>query len=193
MRRNYLTNLDVNKKLAEIEANMKRSNNNNVANVSAIKALQYHSNQKVVQEKLRVDHLNFLHSFSPVYYYSRIFGLMPFSIDCDTGQGIQKPQVNIFDGIWFLVSILIYLLMAFISYNGMKLPQDSNTASFILILGDYVLLILGLIYSALIIIFDMYNRFKLIEILNKFITFDKEVSFNMYYVLVFDILSFFNV
>lgn len=155
---------------------MKRPNNSYTANVSALKALQNPSNQKPTQDKLRTENINFLHSFGPVYYYSRLFGLMPFTIDCDASHGIPKPHIDIFDGIWFLLSILIYITMAIIAYNDMKLPQDSDTASFILILGDYVLLILGLIYSALIIIFDMYNRFRLIEILNKFITFDRDVS-----------------
>lgn len=182
---NCLSNSDANitswktflKKLTKTKANMKRPNSNYIANVSVLKALQYPSNQKPTQDKLRPENISFLDSFGPVYYYSRLFGLMPFTIDCDASRGVQKPRIDIFDGIWFSLSILIYISMAIIAYNDMKLPQDSDTASFILILGDYVLLILGLIYSALIIVFDMYNRFRLCELLNKFITFDKEVNF----------------
>lgn len=155
---------------------MGKCNNNSISDVSIIKTTQYPTTQKVTQEKLRAENVNFEYSFRPIYYISRFFGLMPFSIVFDPIRGIQKPHVNIFDGIWFFVSILIYISMAFISYNDIKLSKDSNTASFILMLGDSVLLILGLIYSALIIIFDMRNRFKLIEILNKFIKFDKEVG-----------------
>lgn len=135
----------------------------------------YSSNQRALKEKLRAENTNFLHAFSPIYYVSRVFGLMPFSIVCRT---VRKPHVNIFDGIWFLLSILLYISLAINSYRNMKFPDEKNTASFIINVGDSLLLNVGLIYAALIIIFDMHNRFKLIEILNKFIAFDKEVNFN---------------
>lgn len=152
---------------------MKRST---TANVSVSKAFPNSTYLKSTHEQFRNENFNFSHNFSPVYYYSRLFGLMPFTIDGETGRGIQKPKVNISDGLWFLVSIAIYISMALIAYINMQLPPDANTAAFILVLGDYVLLIVGLIYSALIIIFDMYNRIRLTDILNKFITFDKEVK-----------------
>lgn len=130
----------------------------------------------MVQEKLQPEKIGVLQSFRPVYYFSRIFGLMPFSIACDTRRDIQKPQINVLDGVWFVCSMLIYISMAIISYKNMKLPQDTNKSSFILVLGDYLLLYVGLIYGALIILFDMLNRYKLVGILNKYITFDNEVS-----------------
>lgn len=149
---------------------------NGVSDVSVVKTLQSPPNRSGIPERLQAENINFAHSFRPIHYISRFFGLMPFSIVPDPLLGIQKPQVTVFDGIWFLSTILMYISMAIITYHTLNISRDSNTASYILMLGDSVLLIVGLVYSALIIIFDMHNRFKLVGILNKFITFDKEVS-----------------
>lgn len=155
---------------------MVKCGNNAVSDVSVIRSAHQNSaNQKSAQSKLRPENINFVYGFSPVYYISRVFGLMPFSIICDHRRGIYKPQVKLLDGVWFLLSIFMYISMAIATYVNLSLPRDTNTASFILSLGDSMLLIVGLIYSALIIVFDMLNRQRLTEILNKFITFDKEV------------------
>lgn len=159
---------------------------NGVSDVSVVKTLQSPSNQSGIPERLQAKNTNFAHSFRPVHYISRFFGLMPFSIVLDPLQGIQKPQVTVFDGIWFLSSILMYISMAISTYHSLSFPRYSNTASYILMLGDSVLLLVGLVYSALIIIFDMRNRFKLVGILNKFITFDKEVSSHFNFKSIFE-------
>lgn len=179
---------------------MGKSSANNILNVSAMKASQYRSNNnnndnnrfKVIPAKLRVGKYNFVHSFRPVYYLSRIFGLMPFTMKlCDTNQRIQKAQVTVFDGVWFLISISLYISMAIIAWKTMDLPQKTIQSSYILILGDNLLLIVGLVYSALIIAFDMHNRSKLVEILNKFVTFDKEVIF-VHFILILIFLKCFD-
>lgn len=66
-------------------------------------------------------------------------------------------------------------MLAFLSFINVRLPDGANESP-LLVLGDYFLLILGLIYGAVIIVFDMYNRLKLVDIMKKFTAFDAEVN-----------------
>lgn len=119
--------------------------------------------------------LNFAYSFRPVYYLSRVFGLMPFSIEYDLIGQPQVPRVNRIDAMWFVIVICLYLSMAYISYEKMNFPQDSSIP-YILFLGEYLFQILDLVYGALIIGLDMCNRYKLVNILKKLTLFDEEVK-----------------
>lgn len=118
---------------------------------------------------------NFSYSIRPMYYFSRAFGLFPFTMIYDTNGDVQGAHVTLFDILWFFISIFLYLLMAFYCYMNMDLPQNPND-SYILNLGDYALLIVGLIYGAIIILLDMFNRFGFIDLVKNITTFDKEVS-----------------
>lgn len=159
----------------QTRTNMVKCCNNVVSDVSVTGPHQNSSNQKSTPNKLPTENINFVDAVRPVYCISRVFGLMPFSIVSEPLRGILKPKIQLFDGVWFLLSIFIYISMAIITYGSLRLPQDTNRSSFVLALGDSMLLIVGLIYSALIIMFDMHNRSRLVEILNKFTAFDKEV------------------
>lgn len=117
---------------------------------------------------------SFAYSFRPIHYFSRAFGLLPFSVALDSNGNIQKARVSLFDALWFVISISLYLIMAFICYQNIKLPQDQNV-SYILATGDAMFLIAGLIYGAIIITIDMFNRFRIIDILRMFTAFDSEV------------------
>lgn len=118
--------------------------------------------------------LNFAYSFRPVYYLSRVFGLMPFSIEYDLNDRPQLPRVKRLDAMWFAIAICLYLSMAYVSYQKLNLPQDSSVP-YILFLGEHLFQILDLVYGALIIGLDMCNRYKLVNILKKLILFDEEV------------------
>lgn len=120
---------------------------------------------------------NFFYSFCPVYYFSRMFGFMPFTIVYDPSGTIQKPVIRSLDIFWLIVSIFVYLLSAFISFQNAHFPQNSNYIESVILLGaNYVIMLSGLIFGALIIVLDMCNRFKLVAILNNIKTFDEEVS-----------------
>lgn len=116
--------------------------------------------------------------FRPIYYFSRIFGVMPFSIVCDLNGEIKKIKISVFDGLWFFISISIYLLMAIIYQRDLKLVIDQR--SFLYAAGNF-LLILSLAIYVIAIGTDMYNRSKYVEILKKITVFDNEVShFNFF-------------
>lgn len=117
---------------------------------------------------------NFSCSVRPIYYFSRAFGLCPFTLVYDSNGDIQEARVTTLDIIWFLISTILYLFMAFFCYANMHRPQDTGESQ-ILLIGDYAHLIFGLINGAIMVSLDMFNRHKFIDFIKKIITFDKEV------------------
>ena len=115
------------------------------------------------------------YSIRPIYYFSRAFGLFPFTVVTDTNGDVQGARVTLFDFLWFLISICLYLLMASYCFINIHRPQNPGE-SYILMLGDYALLIIGLIYGAVIIALDMYNHRTFIELMKNLMSFDDEVS-----------------
>lgn len=129
---------------------------------------------------------NFFHSFRPIYYFSRSFGFMPFSIVCNSNGTIQGPTIRSFDMFWFTFSIFLYLSSAFLSFKNAQFLLNSNsTESVILIGADYFILLSGLIFGAIIIVMDMCNRFKLVGILKNIKIFDEEASQSKYFCFFF--------
>lgn len=127
-------------------------------------------------QKIRMDsnEVNFSLSLRPIYQFSRIFGLMPFTIVLDAKNNFQKVHVRPFDVFRFVTAIFLCTVMAFIYYQHIEVPQGQNISS-ILVFGDATLFILGLIYVCFVIVMDMMNRFKLIAILKMLNNFDNEV------------------
>lgn len=119
--------------------------------------------------------INFAYNIKPVHFFSRLFGLMPFGMVQKLNSDVFEPQVNIFEIIRFIFAIFVYLFLAFFYFRMMKLPSDGNESN-VLMLGDKLLISSGLIIAAIMVIKNMIDRFKLIDISNKFISFDKKVS-----------------
>lgn len=97
---------------------------------------------------------------------------MPYSIACDPMGTIQGPRANKFDISWSIISLSTYLFATVASYQYM---EHYNDALNILVLCDNFHLTLGLSFGVLLIVSDMCNRFKFVDLLNKFNIFDKEV------------------
>lgn len=118
--------------------------------------------------------LNFASSMWPIYYFCRIFGLLPFSVKFDTNGEVQRVRVSAFDVSWFAITICFYLILAVLYVQRIVIHQDPS-ASHILFFGDSIFNLIGLMFGPLMIILDMCNRFKIIFILKGFSTFGKEV------------------
>lgn len=56
---------------------------------------------------------NFAYGFRPIYYSSRIFGLMPFTFVYNSKGKIDGSKVELVDILWLIISITINLTMAF--------------------------------------------------------------------------------
>lgn len=133
---------------------------------------------KIDEKKINSKNVNFVFSIRPVYHFSRACGLMPFSIIENSNGEVQEPRISVFDGLWFTISLCMQSAMAYIFYQNAKITMDPNTKSYFLVLGDYMLYIIVMIYGILVRGMDLFNRFKLIDIMKKFNTFDKEASYN---------------
>lgn len=130
---------------------------------------------RIVSNEDRWRKIDFAYAFLPIYYFSRMFGLMPFTLNYNSRGEIQAPQVRRFDAIWFGVSISIYLMAAVTNFLSVALPKEMTTISFALYFGHNVLFIQSLLVGAISIGLDLFNRYKLVAILKAFIAFDKEV------------------
>lgn len=127
--------------------------------------------------------VNFVNNISPIYYLSRAFGLLPFSVDRNSNSDILRAKVGVKDLFWFVTSISIYLFSVIINYMTFMARLEEHEQGSILILGDHLNLIFGLCYGAFVIIMDMYNRNRIIAILNKFAVFDRMVTYIHKYII----------
>lgn len=120
---------------------------------------------------IRTKKINFIHGFRPIYYFSRAFSLMPFSIQCDSNGDPEEPKVYLSELIIFSISIILCLAMAY---------DEHHNLPFMYTLVGKCTLLTNMISSTVIIALDMYNRSNLICILSNFNKFDKNVSSIIY-------------
>lgn len=132
------------------------------------------SKSNSVESNGRKHNSNVAYSLWPIHFFSRFFGLMPFSIVCANGE-IREAQVKRFDYIWFIGLFCLYFSLAVNTSIKLKIPQDKNE-SITLNIGDDLILIAGLLLGSFMTVMGMYNRFKLINIIQQFESFDKEVK-----------------
>lgn len=143
-----------------------------VISVASNEQSSVNTQHEMEENEVHSEKVSFTQSLRPIYYFSRMFGLMPFSIVHDSNGEAQKPRISKLDGIWFTVAIGSYLAMAYIAYKNIA-PKKST--SYMLILVDNFVYFSEIFLGILIIGFEMCNRFKLINILREFTTFDTEV------------------
>lgn len=155
---------------------MNRPKRKNISHVSFVEVLQSIDDPIEANEcNNDVKKIDFAYSFRPIYCYSRLFGLMPFSLICDSNGEIERPAVNKLDFVWFTLSISIYLLIAIMSVQHVTFLQNAH--AYVLTLGHFVFLIVGLIFDIIMIVMSMLKRFKLVDIVKKFVLVDKAVSY----------------
>lgn len=122
---------------------------------------------------------SFEYGFQPIYYFSRVIGLWPFTIVRDSNGSIEKTRVRFVDAFWFFISIFAYLTAAFYAYKDIKSLQVSNTETTNFSIF-FIFQIMCLLFGACGVVLDMCNRTKLVNILEKFTAFDNEVGFSIY-------------
>lgn len=135
-----------------------------------------HSVHNQIDAKNRIQKSDFTLTFQPIYYISRIIGLIPFSISFDLNGEPQRPKVGKFDSIWLIISISVYLYGAWSFIKKFESPSDPQESSYIIIYIDNAILVIGLLLGVLAVVLDWWNRYKLVEILEKLLIFDKEVK-----------------
>lgn len=121
---------------------------------------------------------DFIYSYRPMYYFARFFGLLPFSFVYDSNGELQAPRVTIFDGVWFVLSVVFYLMLAISSFEGFEIiPNDPAP---LVNLINALLLTVGLCNGATMIVVNMCVRFRFTAILKTITAFDKEASLNRF-------------
>lgn len=110
------------------------------------------------------------HGFQPVYYFSRFIGLWPFTIAHNSNGSKKEARVHLIDGFWFLISICLYLTAIFYIYKRIMDLRTSDDNPYVLVnsITNTVLLL----FRAVSIVLDLFNRNSLVNILDKFIIFD---------------------
>ena len=127
---------------------------------------------KLEKEKVK-NALNFAYSFRPIYYISRVFGLIPYIFHDKTG-AIHRPRIRLSDFFWLIISLSIHIGFTIYCIRDAKLPKK-NHKHCVLQLFVYVIESLSLIFGAIMIIMDMCNRIKLVNIFQKINDFDETV------------------
>lgn len=130
----------------------------------------------ILENKLKNRPQRLQHGFRPVYYFSRFVGLWPFTIANDSNGSIKAAHVNLFDRLWFLLSICLYSVALYYTYADMREINHSSVDSYFMDVINYITQIPILLFEASNIVLDMLNRKILVNILNKFIIFDSKVS-----------------
>lgn len=140
--------------------------------------MSYYSGGDLITHKKRVKHSNeisFVSILRPYYFFSRVLGFLPFSLTLKSNGDVHKPRVSAFDLLWFVTTITLHIYLIFAFFQKIDFPKDPN-ASYILFFGDSIFNLAGLIIGIISMLLDMYNRSKLVDILNGFTDFGKEAS-----------------
>lgn len=127
-----------------------------------------------VKRNISQAELNIFHIFRRNYIKSRCFGLMPFTIRWNANNTIDGTIVTVFDILWFLAALGIYLTLA---YFTVAMYLYSNLAkAMVLFIGRRIILFLGLIFGFINICMDMFNRNRIVKIFNDFYEFDQIIG-----------------
>lgn len=152
---------------------------------------------QTVAWNLQSKKLNFAHGIWPIYYFSRAVGLWPFSIISNSNGMNLETRFSVYDALWFLISICIFVGAIVLSVQQLYVYLPLQKYGTLSIFGYFAFEIMCLTFGLIAIVFDLFNRNKLIEILQKFSHFDNQVSrvnvpFHDYNLIQFNFfLSFF--
>lgn len=116
------------------------------------------------------------HEFQSIYYFSRCTGTWPFSIESKSNGSIRAARVYPMDWLWLFVSICLYLTAAFYYFVRMTTNADPTNNALLSNQMYFINQIVFHLFTAVGIILDLLNREKLINLLDKFTIFDREVS-----------------
>lgn len=116
----------------------------------------------------------------PVYFMSRIFGLLPFSVRQNSNGSVESAKVNLFDMFWFLCAIGIYLTLSYFHLPQTKdlknsITEENSTSKSVLFSSIEIIFLATYLKVVVFIILDMLNRKLFANILTEIAKFDKSV------------------
>lgn len=126
------------------------------------------------RKKVQWHKRGFVQSVSPIYFFSRAIGLMPFTIAHERNSKILRAKVTALDFVWFVIAMIVHISFVVIWYRNLDYKRIKNVSNVVPIgMGAHATF--GLIYSVICVAMDMCNRCKFVDLLRSFMTFDKEV------------------
>lgn len=118
---------------------------------------------------------DFVYSFRPIYYFNRVYGLMPFTIVYDANGTFNGCVIRPLDMLWFIATVMLNVAYVFTITGDTQHLQDPKTLSNILTGSDYFLEISSMVCSIILIAMDMLFRANLVKILKEINAFDEKV------------------
>lgn len=122
--------------------------------------------------------MNFYSGVLPAHHSARMMGLCPFGLQLTANGEIESAIVRFKDRIWFVLVICIHMFLLFTTSRILKLSND--TASTILLYSNQCILVVVLAMASVSIVLDLINRHRLVETMQIFHEFDKEVRNTIY-------------
>lgn len=129
----------------------------------------------VYRDKFASEKRNFSYNFEPIYYFVRVCGQMPFTIVANAHGIAVDAKMYQRDFIWLAISIGIHCAFIFMAVEIFQLPRHPNAATSTIHFGDLTFWLVSLLVGISILAMDACNRFKIVEILKKFTSFDEGV------------------
>lgn len=101
--------------------------------------------------------IDFAYSFRPIYYFSRVYGLMPFTITYNARGSINGLEVRLFDLLWFMAILVLNVTITLMISKDSLYLQDLKVLSNILNGGEYFLEIYCMIFNLLLTSFHIFT------------------------------------
>lgn len=120
--------------------------------------------------------IDFVYGFRPILYFSRFCGMLSFSILFDSNGRPQRAKITKCYVLRLMISMCLHSMLFYLIIRNMKLSQHPNTAAYLLLLQNYQIRIVLLMFSIFMRVMDMMNRMKFVKLLKTYLLFDKQVS-----------------
>lgn len=129
----------------------------------------------------KIESKSVYYSFSPLFSYSRCFGLSPFSIETNVFGEFQRVKLTCFDVVWFCISIFIHVCLIIKLTTSLINDISRLKGLHVFLLGfDHFLLSYAAIVCITYIVLNLINRNRILDNIHRFDAFDKEVIFLKY-------------
>lgn len=117
---------------------------------------------------------NFTYGLQAIYYFSRIFGYMPFKLVHDSKGLIKGAQIRVMDTLWTIFSIGLHLFATIHFLLTAGCTTENFDKSVILANGTKALVLLRRLFNCLCLSMEIWNRCLLVDILKRLNSFDEK-------------------
>lgn len=117
----------------------------------------------------------FAYGIQPIYWFSRIFGYMPFKFVYDSNGVIRGARIRVIDVLWAIFSIGLHLFAMIHFLLTAGCTTENFEKSIILANGTKALVFLRRIFNCLCLGMELCSCFQLVDIFQRLNSFDEKV------------------